>query len=72
MSTRDGPDQALTRGALARLLRIAANLLETTEADIDGDFVPTGVRTRRKPLPPPSELAQARARKAMRKLGMLP
>ncbi len=64
-------DRPITRGEVARFLRIAANLIETADEEAKS-ATPAGVRTRRKPLPPPSELAQARARKAMRKLGMLP
>jgi hypothetical protein len=67
-------DKPLTRADLARLLRVAANLLETSAANEDADSAPiTGVRTRRrKDFPPPSELAQARARRALKKFGLLP
>ncbi len=67
-------DKPLTRAELARFLRVAANLLETSAANEAADSAPmTGVSTRRrKDFPPPSELAQARARKALKKFGLLP
>jgi hypothetical protein len=66
-------EKPLTKKELARLFRVFAHLLETAEEPAEEEEArPGGVRLRKAPLGPPSELARARARKALKKLGVLP